>query len=140
MNKKLQIAFGMTIALASFAILHFTFPLGFEIMNKNPMYMDPRFMEATSDGFAISTSNVEVIGIYLIEPNGITLDLGNTSTGFISMDDPLPILQKIFPENEITSIAVLADGLEIPIIHKEGTLQFDVNNNNQIIIIGFSKI
>lgn len=139
MNKKIQILFGISIAMMASSLLYFTIPHGIVLMDQNPMYMDPRFMEAANDGFAISTSDVEVLGIYLIEPNGITLQLDNANSGFISMDDPLPILQKIFPENQITSIAILADGMEIPTIHKDGTLQFDVNNANQIMIIGFSN-
>ena len=56
------------------------------------------------------------------------------------MDDPLPLLQKLFPEKEIVSIAVLVNGEEISYTIDDGKLGMGVNNAQIISIIGFSKI
>ena len=70
---------------------------------------------------------------------GITMITSKNTDGFIHMDDPLPILQKLFPDKDIVSFVVLADDIEIPYT-LEDRLEISVNNTEMISIIGFSKI
>jgi len=101
--------------------------------------IDPKILEAT-DGFAIS-SNMDIYRIGLIDDGqSLFFTVSQNTDGFIHMDDPLPILQKIYPQNDIVSIAVLVFGEEVPYTQEEGKITFGVNNAHIIEIIGFSKI
>ncbi len=101
--------------------------------------IDPRILKAT-DGFAIS-SNMDIYRIGLIDDaQSLFFTVSENTDGFIYMDDPLPILQKIYPENDIVSIAILAFRQEVPYTLEEGKITFGVNNAHIIEIIGFSKI
>jgi len=101
--------------------------------------IDPRILEATN-GFAIS-SNMDIYRIGLIdEGQSLFFTVSKNTDGFIYMDDPLPILQKIYPESEIVSFAVLVFGKEIPYTLEEGKITFGVNNTSIIEIRGFSEI
>lgn len=139
MNKKIKIPLIVIVVFTALYIslwVNEDFQLQEEI--RTSIDMDIEFFEATQGGFAISTSDVNVLGIHVIDENEeILLKIEQGGVGFISMDDPLPILQKLFPDANKTSLIVLADGVEIPFIHKGGTLQFDVNNATEIQIIGF---
>ena len=101
--------------------------------------IDPRILEAT-DGFAIS-SNMDIYRIGLIDDGqSLFFTVSKNTDGFIYMDDPLGILQKIYPEKDIVSIAILIFGKEIPYTLEEGKITFGVNNAQIIEIRGFSKI
>ncbi len=56
------------------------------------------------------------------------------------MYNPFPILQKLFPEKDTVSIAVLVNGEEITYTVEDGKLGIGVNDAQIISIIGFSKI
>src|SRR3989338_5886446 len=102
--------------------------------------IDPRFSEVTANGFAIS-SDMDISSISVEdEIQGITITTIQNTDGFIHMDDPLPILQKLFPDKDIISIAVLANDKEIPYTLENGKLGINVNNTHIILIIGFSNI
>lgn len=76
--------------------------------------IDPRFSKVTTNGFAI-TSNLDIYSITVEdEVQGLSIATSSNTDGFISMDDPLPILQKLFPEKNIASFVVLSNGIEIP--------------------------
>ena len=101
--------------------------------------IDPRILEATN-GFAIS-SNMDIYKIGLIDDGqSLFFTVSENTDGFIYMDDPLPILQKIYPEKDIRSIAILVFGQEIPYTLEEGKITFGVNNAHIIEIRGFSKV
>ena len=101
--------------------------------------IDPRILKAT-DGFAIS-SNMDIYRIGLIDDaQSLFFTVSENTDGFIYMDDPLPILQKIYPQNGIVSIAVLAFGQEVPYTLEEGKITFGVIDAQIIEIRGFSKI
>ncbi|WP_182130877.1 hypothetical protein [Nitrosopumilus sp. b3] len=101
--------------------------------------IDPRITQVTN-GFAIA-SNMDVYSITVEdEMQAIIITTSKNIDGFIHMDDPLPILQKLFPDKNIVSIAVLSDGVEIPYTLEDGKLGMSVNNAQIISIIGFSKI
>lgn len=102
--------------------------------------IDPRFQEVTTNGFAIS-SNMDIYSIGVEdEVQGIVITTSSNTDGFIHMDDPLPILQKLFPDKDIVSFVVLANGVEIPYTLEDGKLGISVNDAQVILIIGFSEI
>jgi len=101
--------------------------------------IDPRILEAT-DGFAIS-SNMNIYRLGLIDDGqSLFFTVSENIDGFIYMDDPLRILQKIYPENNIVSFQVLIFGKEVPHTLDEGKITFEVNNAQIIEIRGFSEI
>ena len=99
--------------------------------------IDPRILEAT-DGFAIS-SNMDIYRIGLIDGGqSLFFTVSKNTDGFIYMDDPLGILQKIYPQNDIVSIAILAFGQEVPYTLEEGKINFGSNGAQIIEIRGYS--
>ncbi|MCV0431850.1 hypothetical protein [Nitrosopumilus sp.] len=101
--------------------------------------IDPRIIQVTN-GFAIA-SNMDVYSITVEdEIQAIIITTSRNTDGFIHMDDPLPILQKLFPDKNIISIAVLSDGIEIPYTLEAGKLGMSVNNAQIISIMGFTEI
>ena len=101
--------------------------------------IDPLILEATN-GFAIS-SNMDIYRIGLMDDGqSLFFTVSENTDGFFYMDDPLPILQKIYPEKDIVSIAILVFGEEIPYTLEEDKITFTVNNAHIIEIRGFSKI
>lgn len=101
--------------------------------------IDPRILEATN-GFAIY-SNMDIYSIGVEdEIQGISITTSLNSEGFIHMDDPLPILQKLFPDKDIVSFAVISEGVEIPYTLEDRKLGISVNKTSMILIIGFSEI
>lgn len=102
--------------------------------------IDPRFSEVTANGFTI-LSDMDISSISVEdEIQGISIATIQNTGGFIRMDDPLPILQKLFPDKEIISFAVMSNDVEIPYTLEDEKLGISVNNTNIILIIGFSKI
>ena len=101
--------------------------------------IDPRFLEVTN-GLAIS-SNMDIYSVNVEdEIQGISITTSHNIDGFLHMDNPLPILQKLFPDKNIVSFAVLVDGMEIPYTLEDGNMGISVTNSDLILIIGFSKI
>jgi hypothetical protein len=99
--------------------------------------IDPRILQAIN-GFAIS-SNMDIYRIGLIdEGQSLFFTVSENTDGFIYMDDPLAILQKIYPENDIISFEVLIFGEEVPYTLEEGKITFGVNNAHIIEIRGYS--
>ena len=102
--------------------------------------IDPRFSQVTRNGFAI-TSNMDIYSITVEdEVQGLSITTSENTDGFIEMDDPLPILQKLFPDKDIVSFVVLSNGMEIPYTLEDRKLGISVNNSHGILIIGFSEI
>ena len=102
--------------------------------------IDPRFSEATGNGFAIS-SNMDIYSIIVEdEVQGLSITMSKNTDGFIYMDDPLPILQKLFPEKNFESFIVLTKGIEIPYTLEDGKLVLNINNSHVILIVGFSEL
>ena len=101
---------------------------------------DPRFSQVTRNGFAI-VSNMDVYSITVEdEVQGLSITTSKNIDGFIEMDDPLPILQKLFPDKDIVSFVVLSNGIEIPYTLEDGKLGISINNSHVILIVGFSEI
>ena len=101
--------------------------------------IDPRIIEV-ANGFAIS-SNMDIYSVNVEdEIQGMVITTSLNTDGFIHMDDPLPILQKLFLDKDIVSFAVLTDGVEIPYTLEDGKLGIGVNNTHTILRIGFSEI
>ena len=99
--------------------------------------IDPRILEAT-DGFAIS-SNMDIHKISLIDDGqSLFFTVSENTDGFIYMDDPLGILQEIYPENNIVSFQVLIFGEEVSYTLDEGKINFGVSNTHIIEIRGIS--
>lgn len=102
--------------------------------------IDPRILEVTDD-FVID-STVDIFTIYVMDKEqSLEFRVNQNSDGHIDMDDLLPILQKLFPDKDIVSFAVLADGVEIPYTLEDGKLGISVNyNTHKILITGLSEI
>ena len=102
--------------------------------------IDPRFSQVTRNGFAIY-SNMDIYSITVEdEIQGISITTSSKTDGFIEMDDPLPILQKLFPENNTQSFIVLSGGMEIAYDLEDGKMRINVNNSNVILIASSVEI
>ena len=102
--------------------------------------INPRFSEVEFNGFEVS-SNIDIYDISVTDnTQSIIITTSKTPDGFIYMDDPLPILQKLFPDKDIVSFAVISNDVEIPYTLEDGKITIDVHNAPTIFIIGFSKI
>ncbi len=102
--------------------------------------IDPRFSEASRNGFAIS-SNMDIYSIIVEdEVQGLSITMSKNTDGFIYMDDPLPILQKLFPEKNFESFIVLTKGIEIPYTLEDGKLVLNINNSHVTLIVGVFEI
>jgi hypothetical protein len=132
--KKILILIPIFVGLAIIIPMIINFP------TFNPQHtqeIDPRILEAT-DGFAIS-SNMDIYRIGLIDDGqSLFFTVSENTDGFIYMDDPLLILQMIYPENNIVSFQVLVFGKEVPYTVDEGKITFGVNNAQIIEIRGLS--
>jgi hypothetical protein len=105
-----------------------------------PPEVDPRFSDATRNGFAVS-SNLYIYSIMVEDKiQGISITTSSMPDELIEMDDPLPILQKLFPEKNIQSFIVLSDGMEIAYELEEGKMRTSVTNSNVILIVGFAEL
>ena len=101
--------------------------------------IDPRILEVTN-GFALS-SNMDIYKISLMdERQSLFFTVSQNTDGFIYMDNPLLILQKLYPENKIVSFVILIFGEETPYTQEDGKISFTVNNAHIIEIRGFSEI
>ena len=104
-----------------------------------PTEIEMRIIDSMED-VSIS-SNMDVYSIDVSdEEQSLVLKVSPNPDGYIDMSDPLPILQKLFPDKNIESFVVLADGLEIPYTLENGRLGLIVNNIQKILIVGFSAI
>ena len=99
--------------------------------------IDPRIIKVAGD-VAIS-SNVDIHSITVEdEVLGIGIATGTSADGFVYMDDPLPILQKLFPDENISSFAVLHNNVEMPYALEDGKLRISAYNAGRILITGLS--
>ena len=101
-----------------------------------PTVVDPR-IEQVTDGFEISADlgvfNVDVID----ERQAILLSIKSGVDGFITMDDPMPILQGLFPEKKINSFDVFDEnGKDIWYTRENGKMGFPVSDTSFVWIIG----
>ena len=83
---------------------------------------------------------MDIYRISLIdEGQSLFFTVSENTDGFIYMDDPLGILQKIYPQNNIEFFKVLIFGEEVPYTIDEGKITFGVNNAQIIEIRGYSE-
>lgn len=115
------------------------FILGMVLTEKsNPTEMEIRIAESMN-GISLS-SNMDIYAIdFSDDEQSLILSVSTHTNGYIDMDDPLPVLQKLFPDKNIDSFIVLANGMEIPYTLENGKFGIQVNNSNLISIVGFSN-
>ena len=101
-----------------------------------PTVVDPR-IEQVTDGFEIS-ANLGVFNVDVIdERQAILLSIKSGVDGFITMDDPLPILQELFPEKKINSFDIFDEnGKDIWYKRENGNMEFPVSDTSFVWIIG----
>lgn len=100
--------------------------------------VDPRIGQVTN-GFAI-TADIGIFSIDVVdEKQAILLSVKSGVDGLINMDDPLPILQQLFPEKQITSFVILdEDDKEIHHTREIGKIGIPVSDTTFVWIIGLS--
>ena len=132
----------LLIIIAMVVVLSVSIPFIISSTSDSAYYtqeIDPRILEITN-GFALS-SNMDIYRIGLMdERQSLFFTVSQNTDGVIYMDDPLLILQKLYPENEIVSFIVLVFGEEIPYTLEDGKISFGVNNAHIVEIRGLSKI
>lgn len=97
--------------------------------------IDPKISEFYAD-FALQ-SNTYVYSVKLADDfPSIILIVDRTPDGHVIMDDPLPLFQELYPDENVTTLAVLAGGNEIPYTMENNTLRFGTGNKEILLIRG----
>ena len=102
--------------------------------------IDPIILKFTDD-FAVS-SNFHITEIFTDKKiQGISLIVSpKGDVSHLALKDPLKLLQKLYPDNNIIDYTVLVNEIEIPIEKNNNKLSLHVNNTDEIIqIIGINK-
>lgn len=82
-------------------------------------------------------SNTYVESVYLVnDPPTIVFIVSKTPDGYIVMDDPLPMFQELYPDENITGFVVVAGGSEMPYDMEDDMLQFNTHNKEILRIMG----
>ena len=103
----------------------------------------------TSDNIDIDPEILEFYGEFVLQSDAvvywvdlvhdyhpyIVLAFDGILGGYVVMDDPLPLFQELFPDDNVTTLVVLAGEKEIPYDTKNNLLRFNFNNT-KIVSIG----
>ena len=82
-------------------------------------------------------SNTYVESVYLVDdPPTIVFIVSKTPDGYIVMDDPLPMFQELYPDENITGFVVVAGGSEMQYDMEDDMLQFNTHNKEILRIMG----
>ena len=97
--------------------------------------IDSKILEFYGDFMLQSNTYVHSVDL-VDEPPSILLIVSKTLDGYIIMDDPLPLFQELYPNENITALIVVAGGNEIPYDMEDNILQFNTNNKEILRIKG----
>lgn len=112
--------------------------LEWEFINNNcvPTNWPEQLIYADDGDFGISVSNAHVLrfepttGIQALEIKIIPQD-----EGVITMDDPLPYLQELYPESNVVSYVVLVNGVETKPLLENGRISIEFDKDAELVLI-----
>ncbi len=80
-------------------------------------------------------SDTNVYSVKLVDDSpSILLIVGRTPDGYVVMDDPLPLFWELHPDENVTTLVVLAGGNEIPYNMGNNMLRFNISNEEILLI------
>ena len=117
------------IGLSSLFIVDF---LSVDVSHTN---IDPKILEFY-DEFMLQ-SDIDVYAITMLDDTpSMLLTVSETSVGYVLMDNPLFLFQESFPNENVTTLAVLVDDNEIPHEIENNMLRFDISNSDTVLVQG----
>ena len=97
--------------------------------------IDSKILEFYGD--FVLQSNTHVHSVDLVDDHpSILIIVSKTPDGYIVMDDPRPLFQELYSDENITALIVVAGGNEIPYNIKDNMLQFNTGNEENLLIRG----
>ena len=99
--------------------------------------IDPRILEFY--GEFVLQSDAVVYSVILADnddPPYVGLTFDRTPAGHVVMNDPIPLFQELFPDDNVTTLVVLAGGKEIPHYTENNLLRFNVSSVGFVLIRG----
>ena len=108
------------------------------------------FLFGTHNNIDIDPEILEFYGEFVLQSDAVvySVDLGydyhpyivltfyRTPAGHVVMNDPIPLFQELFPDDNVTTLVVLAGGKEIPHYTENNLLRFNFSNTGVVLIRG----
>ena len=124
-----------SITISTIIGIGLSFVFAVDYFNDGPVtHIDSKILKFYGD-FMLQ-SNTDVYSVKLVDDfPSILLIVSKTSDGYVVMDDPTPLFQELYPNENVTTLVVLAGGNEIPHKMENNRLQFNTSNE-EILLIG----
>ena len=113
-------------------------PMEWEFVNNNcvPTNWPEQLIYAGNDDFGIFVSNAHVLSFkHTTEGQVLEIQIIPQDKGVITMDDPLPYLQELYPESNIVSYVVLVNGVERKPPLENGRISIDFDKDAELVLI-----
>ena len=131
MNKVLiPIIIGIGLSVP-FAVGHLYF-----FVTPDNIYIDPEILEFYGEFVLQSDAVVYSVDLVYDDHPYIILIFDRTPSGHVVINDPLPLFRELFPDDNVTTLVVLAGGKEIPYDTKNNLLRFNFSNTGIVLIRG----
>ena len=131
MNKVLiPIIIGIGLSVP-FAVGHLYF-----FVTPDNIYIDPEILEFYGEFVLQSDAVVYSVDLVYDDHPYIILIFDRTPSGHVVINDPLPLFRELFPDDNVTTLVVLAGGKEIPYDTKNNLLRFNFSNTEIVSIRG----
>ena len=98
--------------------------------------IDPKILEFYGEFVLESDTTVHSVNLVEEDILAIVLRVAKAPTGHVVMDDPLPLFRELFPDENVTTLVVTADGREVPHYTENNLLRFNTTNAKFVVIKG----
>ena len=102
----------------------------------NNIDIDPEILEFYREFVLQSDAVVYSVDLAYDDHPFIVLTFDRTPAGHVVMNDPIPLFQELFPDDNVTTLVVLAGGKEIPHYTENNLLRFNVSSVGFVLIKG----
>ena len=131
MNKVLiPIIIGIGLSVP-FAVGHLYF-----FVTPDNIDIDPEILEFYGEFVLQSDAVVYSVDLVYDDHPYIILIFDRTPSGHVVINDSLPLFRELFPDDNVTTLVVLAGGKEIPYDTKNNLLRFNFSNTEIVSIRG----
>ena len=131
MNKVLiPIIIGIGLSVP-FAVGHLYF-----FVTPDNIDIDPEILEFYGEFVLQSDAVVYSVDLVYDDHPYIILIFARIPSGHVVINDPLPLFRELFPDDNVTTLVVLAGGKEIPYDTKNSLLRFNFSNTEIVSIRG----
>lgn len=101
-----------------------------------PTNWPEQLIYAGDDDFGISVSNAHVLGFEpVVGAQALEIKIIPQDKGTITMDDPLPYLQELYPQSNVVSYVVLVNGVEMKPLLENGKISIEFDKDAELVLI-----